>query len=259
MEEEDTVLTVWDPTIDEQWDLPQLDIGEQLAWYATVLCGATTSGSCNHLDCHDKPFKVISLGLGIEPEHMSSLHIFSSEVGSWSDPTLVPECDVDATSPALVGNTLHFSTDDGSRILSYDMETRETYVIHQPLKLGECSTALMEMENGELGVARLDEAAKLTLWSSELNPNRDLEWAQIKVIELEKVLPVNGRSIYSNYIAFAHGAGIFFVGTDDGIFSFDLKSGQAKKVFNDPCVGYGVNIVVPYVSFCTPGTTLLGL
>jgi len=62
-----------------------------------------------------------------------------------------------------------------------------------------------------------------------------------------------------DYIAFAHGAGIFFVGTDDGIFSFDLKSGQAKKVFNDPCVGYGVNIVVPYVSFCTPGTTLLGL
>ncbi|XP_066373210.1 uncharacterized protein [Miscanthus floridulus] len=166
MEDEDTVLTVWDPTIDEQWDLPQLDIGEQLA--------------------------------------------------------------------------------------CYDMETRETYVIHLPLKLGECSTALMEMENGELGVARLDEAAKLTLWSSELNPNRDLEWAQIKVIELEKVLPVNGRSIYSNYIAFAHGAGIFFVGTDDGIFSFDLKSGQAKKVFNDPCVGYGVNIVVPYVSFCTP-------
>jgi hypothetical protein len=51
----------------------------------------------------------------------------------------------------------------------------------------------------------------------------------------------------------------FFVGTDDGIFSFDLKSGQAKKVFNYPCDGYGVNIVVPYVSFCTPGMTLLGL
>jgi hypothetical protein len=47
--------------------------------------------------------------------------------------------------------------------------------------------------------------------------------------------------------------------TDDGIFSFDLKSGQAKKVSNDPCDGYGDNIVVPYVGFCTPGTTLLGL
>jgi hypothetical protein len=212
MEDEDNVLTVWDPTTDKQWDLPQLDIGKQLSWYATVVCGAIASSSCNHLDCHDKPFKVISLGLGIQPETMSFLHIYSSEVGSWSDPILVPECDVDATSTALVGNTLHFSTDDGSRILSYDMETRETCVIHLPLKLGECSTALMEMENGGLGVARLNEATKLTLWSSEVNPNGDLEWAQIKVIDLEKVLPVNGRSIYSNYIGFAHGAGVFFCG-----------------------------------------------
>jgi hypothetical protein len=130
------------------------------------------------------------------------------------------------------------------------METRETYMIQLPLKLGECSTALMEMENGGLGVARLNEAAKLTLWSSEVNPNGDLKWEQIKVIELEKMLPVNGRSIYSNYIGFAHGTGVFFVGTDNGIFSFDLKSSHAKKVFNDSCYGYGVNIVVPYMSFC---------
>jgi hypothetical protein len=30
MEDEDNVHTIWDPTTDKQWDLPQLDIGEQL-------------------------------------------------------------------------------------------------------------------------------------------------------------------------------------------------------------------------------------
>jgi hypothetical protein len=58
----------------------------------------------------------------------------------------------------------------------------------------------MEMENGGLGVARLNEAAKLTLYSLEVNPNGDMERAQIKVIELENVLPINGRSIYSNIL-----------------------------------------------------------
>jgi hypothetical protein len=83
-----------------------------------VLCRATASGSCNHLDYHDNPFKVVSLGLGIELEHMSFLHIYSSELRTWSDPIPVPMCHADPTSSALVGNTLHFSTNDGSRILS---------------------------------------------------------------------------------------------------------------------------------------------
>jgi hypothetical protein len=58
----------------------------------------------------------------------------------------------------------------------------------------------MEMENGGLGVARLNEPAKLTLYSLEVNPKGDLERAQIKVIELENVLPINGHSIYSNIL-----------------------------------------------------------
>lgn len=132
-------------------------------------------------------------------------------------------------------------------------------MIHLPPKPGECATVLMAMENGRLGVARLDEAAKLSLWSMEVNvsPNGDMGWTQIEVIELDKVLPVNACSIRTQFLGFAQGVvGVFFIGTYDGLFSFDLKSGRARKVFEGPCDDIGilgaVPCVVPYVSFYTP-------
>jgi hypothetical protein len=254
-------VIVWDPTTDERWevDLPPPDVSGFDFWNATVLCAAAASGTCDHHDCHGKPFTVVLLGRGIEPEHTSLLHVYSSEADSWSQPISVPKCCIDEMLTALVGSTLYFSIDCGCRTLSYDLATRQTSVIHLPPMPGERATALMGMENGGLGVARLDKAAKLSVWSMEVNPNRDIGWTQIKVVELDKLLPVNACSISSEFLCFAQGVGVFFIGTYDGLFSFDLMSGQVRQVFEEPCHNIG-NLgfhpcVVPYVSFYTPGTS----
>jgi len=156
-----------------------------------------------------------------------------------------------------------YSSEDAS--WSFDLATWETSVIHLPPKASECATVLMVMEeDGGLGFARVDMDARLSLWSMEANPNGDMGWTQTRVTELDKLLPVNGDSISCTFLGFAQAVGVFFVGTyDDGLFSFDLKSGRVSKVYEDECDVFGylgrVPCVVPYTGFCTPGTTLLGL
>ena len=113
----------------------------------------------------------------------------------------------------------------------------------------------MTTEDGGLGVARM-EGRRLSLWSMEANFNGSMGWAQIRAIDLVKLLSVDAHSNFSDFVGFAHGVGIFFVGTDDGLFSFDLKSGWVRKVCEGGCHYRGV---IPYMSFYTPGTALLGL
>ncbi|XP_066345174.1 uncharacterized protein [Miscanthus floridulus] len=249
-------VVVWDPTTDERWEVPvpPPDVWDLLEEsYATVLCAAAASPTCDHHDCHSKPFTLVFAGPGTEPEHehTSFLHVYSSEGASWSEPIPVPRCCVDEVLTALVGSTLYFSIDCGSRTLSYNLATRQTSVIHLPPMPDECATALMGMENGGLGVAKLDKAAKLSVWSMEVNPNGDIGWTQIKVVELDKLLPVNACSISSEFLCYAQGVGVFFVGTYDGLFSFDLMSGKVRKVFEEPCDQIGVlgafPCVVPYL------------
>ena len=64
------------------------------------------------------------------------------------------------------------------------------------------------------------------------------------------------------FLGFVHGVDVFFVGMNNGVlFSFDLKSGRVRKVYKGECDEDGllgrVPCVVPYTSFCTPGTILL--
>ena len=71
-----------------------------------------------------------------------------------------------------------------------------------------------------------------------------MEWTRGRVIDLRTLLPV------IDLLGFAHGLGIILVGTVDGFFSVDRKSGRINKVGDGP----GFYNVVPYVSFYTPGT-----
>lgn len=119
-------------------------------------------------------------------------------------------------------------------------------MIHLPPKASECATVLMVMEeDGGLGV---DMDARLSLWSMEANPNGDMGWTRTRVTELEKLLP---------FLGFAHAVGVFFVRTyDDGLFSFDLKSGRVSKVYEEECDVFGYLGRVPYTGFCTPGACI---
>ena len=84
------------------------------------------------------------------------------------------------------------------------------------------------------------------MWTS---PDGDIVWIRIRVIQLEKQLPVKASSIYPTPVGFF--PGVFFFNTDDGVFSINLMSDQVKKELenNKICVIK----VVPYMSFYTPG------
>ena len=102
-------------------------------------------------------------------------------------------------------------------------------------------------EDGGLGFARV-EGDKLCLWSVEARPNGGavaMEWTQDRVIDLRSLLPI------IDLLGFADGLSMILVGTIDGCFSVDQKSGRIDKLVDGPdfCSG-----IVPYVSFYTPGT-----
>jgi len=117
----------------------------------------------------------------------------------------------------------------------------------------------MATEDGRLGRFATVRESRLSLWRliREQDPNGDAEWARSRVIDLDPLIPLNTLSAKPKAAGFAdNGAGgVVFVWTAAGFFTIDLKSSRANKVgdshggFNHP--------VVPYMSFCTPGTDLL--
>ncbi|KAG2632341.1 hypothetical protein PVAP13_2NG079984 [Panicum virgatum] len=244
-------LLIWNPETGERLQLPM--VGSLLArdWNATVLCAA--GGACDHLDCHHGPFLVVFVATG--DDHIT-LRVYSSEAVAWSEPTYVaefPNYKVDMLPSAIVGNALHFVVDSSRRILKYDLATRETYVFLQPLVSYGYYTTIMTMEDGGLGVARMDDELSLSLWSWVPKSDGGMGWAKIRAIDLVKLLSVDAHSIGSDFVVFASGVRIFFVGTDVGLFSFDLNSDQVRKICEVEFHYDGIRGLVPYMSFYTPG------
>ena len=78
-----------------------------------------------------------------------------------------------------------------------------------------------------------------------------MRWVQSKLIEYK--IPVGRTMITLDVFGFADGGGVIYVGTDNGAFMTDLKSGRFMKV------GGGVSdgeTMVPFMSFYTPGASL---
>jgi hypothetical protein len=219
----------------------------------------------DHLDCHRGHFLVVFLGIGDNAVKHMTIWVYSSEAGTWSEPTSVvqfPKYYIrnvgDMPPPAIVGSTLYFVIDVNRRILNYDLATREINVLLQPPGSDRSSSTIMTLEDGGLGVARI-EGPNLFLWSMEEKPDGVMGWAQIRIIDLPKLLFVDAHWICPDFVGFAHGAGVIFVGTGYGLFSYDLKSGQVRKVCEGECHIDGIRGVVPFMSFHTPGTALLEL
>jgi hypothetical protein len=116
----------------------------------------------------------------------------------------------------------------------------------------------MATEDGRLGLATVRES-RLCMWSREQGPNGDAGWTQSRVIELDTLLPIHRLSAAEALVAgFADNGdgGVMFIRTAAAFFKIDLKSGRVDKVGES----HGFNhLVVPYMSFCTPGTELIHL
>ncbi|CAM0903914.1 unnamed protein product [Alopecurus aequalis] len=235
-------LVVWDPVRHRQWEFPLPGFGDA-AISAAVLCAVD---GCNHLDCDGGPFLVVLVGT--DEYGIAYACVYSSQARAWGP---VTSCEhpgfplevITSWPKALVGNSLYFLCTSGTIILRYNLFSQELSVITWPsmYQWEHDYHVLMRMEDGVLGCASLQES-RLELWAMEFGTDGGVKWVLRRVVELENWLP----SPSSYVINFADGVGVFFVRTDIGIFTVELKSGRVKKISrrNDQ--------VIPYIRFYTP-------
>jgi hypothetical protein len=133
-------------------------------------------------------------------------------------------------------------------MLKYDLATRVMFVMRIPISGYLRCVVPMAMDDGGLGLAEVDMQSNLILWSMEVSADGNVErWVVSRQIELRMLLPAHALAFC--VVAVADAVGVIFVYTVDGVYTFDLNSGQVTKVFR-----YGFYEVIPFVSFYTPGT-----
>ncbi|TVU40579.1 hypothetical protein EJB05_14046 [Eragrostis curvula] len=249
-------LEVWDPITGERWEVPGHAYLKAWSFNAAVLCAA--HGACDHLDCHHG-FLVVLVAY---KDGNMYVQVYSSETGGWSEPVFSihsPNDGVVMSPPALVGNALYFFLDARKSIFKYELHTQNMCVIQLPPDFTLDCAVLTTVEDGALGVVSLEDS-RLDLWSMVTGSNGDVGWAKIRVIQLQTLLPVN-VTILSDFVGFAHGIGVFLVGTNKGVFSVDLKSHRVRKICDEASDdGYDViQCVVPIMRFYTPDLRQHGL
>uniref|UniRef100_A0A0A8ZT64 Uncharacterized protein n=1 Tax=Arundo donax TaxID=35708 RepID=A0A0A8ZT64_ARUDO len=110
----------------------------------------------------------------------------------------------------------------------------------------------MTTERGGLGFATVVNS-ELYLWSREPGSDEDAGWVESRVIELETLFPDDVLSASLYVTGFAEGVDVVFVRTDRELFTIDLKSIRVTKVPKD----IWLSDIFPYMSFYTPGTSLI--
>ncbi|CAN6222245.1 unnamed protein product [Urochloa humidicola] len=190
--------------------------------------------------------------------------IYSSEQCAWSQSITEVQhhtgydCTGRRVHGTLVGNAIYFNYKLSTKILEYDLGRQELSIIDLPLAFHCSKIVLMEANDGVLAFATV-QYSRLCLWTREGGVNGYARWAQQRVIELDKLLPVSGcnRSapldVYTSasppfVVAVADGMDVIFLWTNDGLFSVHLKSNRVEKIGK-----FNSNLgIVPYMSFCTP-------
>jgi hypothetical protein len=154
-----------------------------------------------------------------------------------------------------MGNALYVLFHSNHGIVKYDLATREASTIDMRPAFHPQHIVLVTMDDGRLGFATMDNCRlKVNLWSRVVGRDKDARFVQCGVIDLPKAL--NALKTSPHVSGFAHGAGVLFIWTYDGLYSMDIKSEEVRKVPGTRYCHVFAD-VVPYSSFHTPGTALL--
>ncbi|CAM0877037.1 unnamed protein product [Alopecurus aequalis] len=227
-------ILVWDPITGCRRDLDApvnfLGLG------AAVLCAVT---GCGHQACHEGPFRVLLFGLNMDGgQHSAHARVCSSETGEWSQPCAALRLGsadgvIKPRPSVLFENALYHIVlyTDHVAILKYDLCSDCMSLLDGPSGVVTAgSPILMTMEDGSLGFANLD-CLTLCLWSVQTCPDGVVAWTQCRVMDLKELLPIQNPKERLRLIGFKEGSGIIFVSTDLGIYEFNIKSLEWKKLW----------------------------
>ncbi|CAD6221655.1 unnamed protein product [Miscanthus lutarioriparius] len=236
-----SMLVVWDPITDKMRELPFPQKSD--TWTAAVLCSAA-AGACNHLDCHNGPFRVVFVCVNIGS---ALVYTYSSNAAAWSEP-VGPQQNYHVDpfmGSALVGNALYFGNLVRSTALKYDLELCQLSLICLPSlwRRSQLQESLLTtMEDGGLGLVRRDDS-KLYMWSRKDTHEVHATWER-SVIELKTVFPVDID--VTKLILIGSGVDIIFMRTGNEVYTIDLRTYKVKKVYE------GIILtILPYMSFYT--------
>jgi hypothetical protein len=177
-------------------------------------------------------------------------HLYSSEAGAWNASADLGSCYLARKRPStLIGDDILRGCP--KRKNSEVQLGNELFVHHPPPEAQDNhgDMFLVPMEDGPLlGLARL-LCSRLCVWSRNADPEVVAGWVQFRGIDLLTLIPFR-RSV--QVVGSTEGFGIIFVGTDDGVFAMELKSGDVRKVGEH----WEHLTIFPFMSFFTPGIVL---
>ncbi|KAL6647757.1 hypothetical protein ACP70R_015194 [Stipagrostis hirtigluma subsp. patula] len=127
-------LIVWDPITGDKQHLSEPAYPYSYST-AAVLCAVD---DCHHLDCHGGPFRVVFVGSNTNNmEYVIWVSMYSSEIGTWSALTSIQtDYCIEGKPTLLIGNSLYFTPEQGTKFLTYDLAGHELSEIDTPSVFG---------------------------------------------------------------------------------------------------------------------------
>ncbi|KAM0821496.1 hypothetical protein ACQ4PT_072166 [Festuca glaucescens] len=227
---------------------------------AAVLCAVD---GCEHRDCCGGPFRLVFL-FSVEVDtaddeaHVTAACVYSSDTSTWGEPTsvhgVVSMSFTLYSSVLAAKDSLLYFMSDNVLILEYDLAKHNLTVIHppdyMPGNLGRFNIILAQDDPQGLGVCQYLDP-NLRLWTREASEGTDARWVRSQVISLRNMVPLGSlldRDTRVQVLGFAEVANVMFFNTVTGIFTVELQSRKARKVYDKR----GFCNLIPVVSFYTP-------